>query len=335
MRIAIVESTHWHAPLYLDALEDPGVRVVGLTDSAQQAGAALAKRFGCEVYRDLDELLDTQDVDFAFVFGRHIDMPVLAGKLIARGIPFAIEKPCGIHASDVESLAASAEAKNLYVAVPMIFRLSDTLDIVGQNKSRPDFASIRFMAGPPSRYEAAGTPWMLKRELAGGGPLINVGVHFIDLFYLLAQEDIESVSAVSSSEINGLPIEDFISVRMVTKQKRVCTLECGYIFPSDKIIQREFSFSIRSPDAYYVSGDDQILVRAKSTDGQMETRKVPARLETDVYYPLFVRRVLKEAGAGSVPVAGLRDASRALKVVEAAYLSASKGGTPVQLSNLA
>jgi len=335
MRIAIVESTHWHAPLYLDALEDPGVRVVGLTDSAQQTGAALAKRFGCEVYRDLDELLDTQDVDFAFVFGRHIDMPVLAGKLIARGIPFALEKPCGIHASDVESLAASAEAKNLYVAVPMIFRLSDTLDIVGQNKSRPDFASIRFMAGPPSRYQAAGAPWMLKRELAGGGPLINVGVHFIDLFYLLAQEDVESVSAVSSSEINRLPIEDFISIRMVTKENRVCTLECGYIFPSDKRIQREFSFSIRSPDAYYVSGDDQILVRAKSTDGQIETRKVPARLETDVYYPLFVRRVLKEAGAGSVPVAGLRDASRALRVVEAAYLSASKGGTPVQLSNLA
>jgi len=335
MRIAIVESTHWHAPLYLDALEDPGVRVVGLTDSAQQTGAALAKRFGCEVYRDLDELLDTQDVDFAFVFGRHIDMPVLAGKLIARGIPFALEKPCGIHASDVESLAASAEAKNLYVAVPMIFRLSDTLDIVGQNKSRPDFASIRFMAGPPSRYQAAGAPWMLKRELAGGGPLINVGVHFIDLFYLLAQEDVESVSAVSSSEINRLPIEDFISIRMVTKENRVCTLECGYIFPSDKRIQREFSFSIRSPDAYYVSGDDQILVRAKSTDGQFETRKVPARLETDVYYPLFVRRVLKEAGAGSVPVAGLRDASRALRVVEAAYLSASKGGTPVQLSNLA
>ena len=55
MRIAIVESTHWHTPLYLDALEDPGVRVVGLTDSAQQAGAALARRFGCEVYRDLDE----------------------------------------------------------------------------------------------------------------------------------------------------------------------------------------------------------------------------------------------------------------------------------------
>ena len=35
---------------------------------------------------------------------------------------------------------------------------------------------------------------MLNRELAGGGPLINVGVHFIDLFYLLAKDEILSRS---------------------------------------------------------------------------------------------------------------------------------------------
>ncbi len=334
MRIAIVESTHWHMPLYLDALDAPSLRVVGVTDSAEKTGLALAKRFGCEVYRDLDNLLDTQIVDFAFVFGRHVDMPMLARKLIERGIPFAIEKPCGIRAIDVDRLVASAEAKNLYVAVPMIFRMSDTLDIVGGTKTRPGFASFRFIAGPPSRYEAAGTPWMLRLDLAGGGPLINLGMHFIDLFSVLAQDDIVSVSAVSSSEINGLSIEDVISVRMVTKQNRICTIECGYIFPSDKKTQREFTFSISSPDSYYTSGDDQILVRSKSADGQIETRKYPARLETDIYYPLFVRRVLDEVRAGSAPVAGLRDASRALKIVEAAYLSASRHGMPVQLNAL-
>jgi len=334
MRIAIVESTHWHVPLYLDALEAPGLRVVGVTDTAQKTGAALAKRFGCDIYRDLDGLLDAQTVDFAFVFGRHIDMPMLATTLIARGIPFAIEKPCGIRAADVDQLAAGAEAKNLYVAVPLIFRLSDTLDIVGHMKARPDFANFRFMAGPPSRYEAAGTPWMLQRELAGGGPLINVGVHFIDLFSVLARDDIESVSAVSSSQINGLSIEDVISVRMVTKENRIGTVECGYIFPSDKKIQREFSFSIRSPNAYYMSGDDQILVRSTAADGLIETRRMSARLETDVYYPVFVRRVLEEAKAGSAPVAGLRDASRALRIVEAAYRSASDRGIPVRLSAL-
>jgi predicted dehydrogenase len=204
--------------------------------------------------------------------------------------------------------------------------------IVGNGKARPDFASFRFMVGPPSRYEVAGAPWVLQRELAGGGPLINVGPHFIDLFTTLAQEDVESVSAVSSSKENNLSIEDVISVQMVTKQNRICAIECGYIFPSDKIVQREFTFSIKSPDAYFVSGDDQILVRSKLPDGKIESRKAAARFETDVYYPLFVRRVLEEVRAGSKPFAGLRDAARALRVVEAAYLSASNGGAPVKPS---
>ena len=54
--------------------------------------------------------------------------------------------------------------------------------------------------------------------------------------------------------------------------------------------------------------------------------------EPPVDYPLFVRRVLTEVGAGVAPVAGLRDASRALRIVEAAYLSASDHGRPIQLS---
>jgi predicted dehydrogenase len=334
MRIAIIESTHWHTPLYLDSLEAPGLKVVGVTDSVRKTGPALAKRYGCPVYQDCDELLDAQSVDFAFVFGRHIDMPILAGKLIERGIPFAIEKPCGTRAVDVDRLVASAEKNNVYVAVPLIFRLSDTMDIVGNGKSRPDFASFRFMVGPGSRYEVAGAPWVLQRELAGGGALINVGPHFIDLFTVLAQEDIDSVSAVSSSKENNLSIEDFICVQMVTKQGRICAIECGYIYPSDKIVQREFTFSIKSPDAYFVSGDDQILVRSRLPNGQIEARKTPARFETDVYYPIFVRRVLDEVRTGSKPFAGLRDASRALRVVEAAYLSASNGGAPVKLSAL-
>jgi predicted dehydrogenase len=334
MRIAIVESTHWHMPLYLDALEAPNLRVVGVTDSAQKTGPALAKRFGCEVYADLDDLLAKQIVDFAFVFGRHIDMPALADKMIARGIPFAIEKPCGTRAADIDRLISRAEEKNLYVAVPLIFRLSDTLDIVGRRKTPPDFANFRFMAGPPSRYIAAETPWMLERELAGGGPLINLGVHFIDLFWVLAQDELVSVSAVSSSAINGLSIEDVISVQMVTSRNQICTLECGYIFPSDKKVQREFSFSIRASDAYYRSGDDEILDRSVSANGVIETRKFPARFETDDYYPIFVRRVLSEVTTGSAPVAGLRDASRALKIIEAAYLSASRSGIPIKLSDL-
>jgi len=117
------------------------------------------------------------------------------------------------------------------------------------------------------------------------------------------------------------------SVCECDEQNRICTIECGYIFPSDKNIQREFTFSIRSPDAYYAPATIKSL-SDRSRPMDRLRRSNTARLETDVYYPLFVRRVIEEVQAGSAPVAGLRDASRALRIVEAAYLSASRQECP-------
>lgn len=333
-KVVVVESTHWHAPLYYGALrEREDVRVVGVSDSARLTGEAVARQFGCTAYASTPEMLDRERPDFAFVFGRHVDMPVLAAALIERRIPFAIEKPCGLRAADVLALRQRAEAAGLYVAVPLIFRLSDTLAILRQAGGALEQGSFRFIAGPPQRYLRAGVPWMLDPALAGGGPLINLGVHFIDLFSLLADDPIVSVSAGGSSRMNGLPIEDVISVRLLTAGGRVGTIECGYLFPSDAALQRDFEFACRLERSYCVSREDGILVRRWQEDGSIASQRLPARFETDLYYPEFVRRVLDESASGAAPIAGLADAQRALGVVEAAYRSAAQGGVPVDPRN--
>lgn len=329
-KVALIESTHWHAPLYYGALEQRSdVRVVGVSDSTQLTGREVARRFDCSAYESTVEMLDREQPDFAFVFGRHVDMPALADELFNRQIPFAIEKPCGLRTADVRAMRRRAEAMGLYVAVPFIFRMSDTLAVIRQAGGALEQGSFRFIAGPPQRYLTANVPWMLDPSLAGGGPFINLGVHFIDLFALLADDPIVSVSAASSSRMNGLPIEDVISVRLLTKGGRLGTIECGYLFPSDANVQRDFEFACRLERGYCVSREDGILVRRWQEDGSITASRHPARFETDIYYPEFVRRVLDESSAGVEPFAGLAEAERALAVVEAAYASAEKGGVPV------
>lgn len=329
-KVVIVESTHWHAPLYYGALEArTDIKVVGVSDSAHLTGEEVARRFACKAYTSTLEMLDREQPDFAFVFGRHIDMPALAVALIERSIPFAIEKPCGMRTADVLKIQQQAQAAELYVAVPLIFRLSDTLATLSQAGGALEQGTFRFIAGPPERYLRAGVPWMLDPALAGGGPLINLGVHFIDLFALLADEPIVSVSAGSSSRTNSLAIEDFISVRLQTASGRMGTIECGYLFPSDSAMQRDFEFACRTERGYCVSREDAILVRRWEDDGSLSTQSYPARFETDLYYPEFVHRVLDESAVGAAPIAGLAEALSALAVVEAAYASAAQGGAPV------
>src|SRR3954447_23385957 len=93
MKVALLEASHWHVPLYLDALEAPGIEVVAVSDAEHVKGEAIAARFGSKLYSSTYELLEREKVDFAFVFGRHSEMPALAEAVIARNIPFALEKP--------------------------------------------------------------------------------------------------------------------------------------------------------------------------------------------------------------------------------------------------
>jgi predicted dehydrogenase len=332
MRLAIIESNHWHVPLYLNAIENSGCKVVAVSDSTSKTDQALALRFGSQRYASYLDLLEREKIDFAFVFGRHVDMPEIAGHLIRRRIPFAIEKPCGINTEDVQRLAKEANDANVYVSVPFIFRMHDIYKIISRGEKDAvhgiDHASFRFLAGPPDRYEKAGTPWMLDPATAGGGPLINVGIHFVDLFRILAREPIASVSAAGTNHIYGKKIEDYISVRMRTKSDQICTLECGYSFPSTGERQRELTASIRSSTAMYVSEGDGMFVR--SIGGETSLREL-ARMETDIYYSDYVKLTLEEVRGGRSPFAGLHDAAAALRVVNAAYRSASQGGIPIHI----
>jgi predicted dehydrogenase len=336
IRVALVESTHWHMPLYLPALETPGVDLVAVSDSIGRTAPGLRTRFGCRTYPDTETLLANETIDFAFAFGRHADMPRLAEMLISRHIPFGIEKPCGIRSDDVLRLAEAATRAGVYVSVPFIFRQSDLLREIGQRHAdqpfQADHASFRFMAGPPARYPAAGNGWMLDPTISGGGPLINLGVHFIDLFGVLVGEPVTAVSAASTSHMHGLPIEDAISVRLQTASGRIGTIECGYTFPSDPVVQREFTFSVRTKDGYFQSHPEGMSSRTKGVNGVWSTAVQPVRLETDFYYPEFVARSLSDATTGAPPLASLADAAKALAVVEAAYRSAAQGGAPQRMA---
>ena len=337
MRVALIEASHWHAPLYLDALESADVQVVAVSDGEQAKGRDFAARFGCRIYESYEELLQNETIDFAFAFGRHAEMPRIAEMLIERRIPFALEKPCGVSAAAVGRLRELAESAGVYVAVPFIFRISDFLAAIEEMEGRipSDFNHLqfRFIVGPPSRYVIAGVPWMLDPAISGGGPTINVASHFFDLFRFLTSKEVSTVSAVMSSRTHSGEIEDYSIVTLQTDNGVVGVVESGYSFPSTSDEQREFSFTLGSSGHYAYSGRDTFHFRDRSNLAT-GTRTRPVRLETDIYYPLFVRRVLDECRAGSSPVAGLRDAEAMMEIVEAAYASARQGGAPQKITRV-
>jgi predicted dehydrogenase len=335
MRVAIIEASHWHIPLYLTALEAPGIQVVAISDKENAKGKEVAARFNCGLYESYEQLLDREQVDFVFAFGRHSEMSRIGEALVRRKIPFTLEKPCGVRADEVTRLRQQAEAAGVYVAVPFIFRISDFLaavtEIEGQVPADFNHLQFRFIVGQPSRYVAAGAPWMLDPAIAGGGSTINVATHFIDLFRFLTGKEVATVSAHMHTRTHKGEVEDYSLVTLTTADGVIGLVESGYSFPSTPDEQREFSFTLGSSRNYLRSGADRVDYRDRN-DLSAGTRSRSVRLDTDVYYPIFVKQVLAEYRGGKASIAGLRDAEAMMRVMDAAYASARQGGTPQKIA---
>ncbi len=332
VRIAIVEASHWHVPLYLDGFDGVEARVVALSDSTQTVGQALSERLGAKLYADLDDLLKDEKIDFAFAFGRHVDMANIAHTLINLRIPFSLEKPCGMCAKDLEQIAAACEAAGVYVSVPYIHRFSGLKSIMeeieGGLPSNFKHLSFRFIAGAPQRYENLHCDWMLDPSQSGGGALINLGGHFIDFFQLLTGRKIERVSAMMSAATHGTPVEDYAVVSLDCGDGVLATIETGYTYPNTLHEQREFYFSARSGKHYLRTTDKGLAIKPIGS-GLGEARTQRFETETDFYYQDYAQQVLREWQNDQPPSVGLCNALEVMRVVEAAYKSASFGGTPV------
>ena len=66
----------------------------------------------------------------------------------------------------------------------------------------------RLAAGRVDRYIKGNAKWMLEKAKSGGGPMYNLGVHWIDLLCYLLKDTVEEVCAVNTKTSNDYDIED-------------------------------------------------------------------------------------------------------------------------------
>ena len=332
MNVVLLEVSHWHTPLYLDALERlSGVTVTAVSDATGSRGPAIANRFDARCYDHWQALLDSEVADFAFVFGPHDELYSMGRALINRQMPFAMEKPCGLSQHEVLDLYQRAEEKGLRVAVPLVWRHSDLPRRLKQSALQSEASwrtmSFRFNAGPPGRYLENSCSWMLDPRRSGGGCTINLAVHFVDLILEISGEPIRSVSAVMYRDPLQAEVEIGSMITLVTASGCICNIETGYNYPGGTAEQREYSFSLSANRFYARSTPDGFRL----IDGEGRACDVEMSLNSDIYYDNFVTDILSQGrGAGGVS-AGLETMHQVMRIIDAAYESDRLGGIPIKL----
>ena len=185
--------------------------------------------------------------DFAFVLGRHCDMADAARFLIDSRIPFAIEKPCAVNAAEAQDIAQRAAAAGVFAAVPLVFRYCPIIDTIREIAAGEaiQYLSFKFVGGMVDRYYQQKVEWVIDRTTSGGGPLLNLGIHFVDLCrVLLGNAALTVTGAMMSNRAAGLTIEDH-AIMLMQGGGASCMVETGYLYPAPNSVF-DMHYSIRT-----------------------------------------------------------------------------------------
>lgn len=196
----------WAGQQHMEAYSTlPGVELVAIAGMEDEPRAALGERYGLtRLYSDWKDLVADGDLDVVSVaVPTFLHAPISVGALQA-GIHVLSEKPIARTAAEAQSMVDAAHAAGRVLEVAFNHRRRGDIEAL---KAAIDAGRIgRPYHGRATWLRRSGIPalgsWFTNREMAGGGPLIDIGVHVLDYaMHLFGEPRVLAVSAVTHSEL--------------------------------------------------------------------------------------------------------------------------------------
>ncbi|HWV94110.1 MAG TPA: Gfo/Idh/MocA family oxidoreductase, partial [Vicinamibacterales bacterium] len=307
-------------------LQNEKVDILGVHAPDDAIATKWAGEYNSTPYIDYRVMIEKTKPEFIVALGKHVAMPAEFRFLVDTGIPFLMEKPWGIDDKTVNELADLAESKHAWAAVPMPFRYSVFAETAVEMRQRNELGTIshmlfRFNQPGVQRYVDLGSPWMLSKADAGGGALVNLGIHGIDLFRYITSEEPQVVSAVTSHAVHKREVEDYAHVTLKTPSGIVFLNEASYTYPGTGGDQERKLSAQKMFLRATTSGGEGVQIVGPGRD---ETRRAPEGYLSG--WPRVVHECLERIGRGEPPPASARDCARAVSLIFDAYRMAGEVG---------
>lgn len=205
LRVGIV-GLGWAGETHLKSYQQlPNVQVVALAGLEEDRLASLGETYDVpHRYPDYQELVMRDDLDAVSVCTPNYLHAPAAIAALDHGKHVLCEKPLACSGAEAEEIVRAALKAQRILKV--VFNHRHRGDVQVLKRYIEDEGLGRIYHAEVSWMRRSGIPglgsWFTKKEMAGGGPLIDLGVHVLDLgLYLLDEPQVVTVSAATYAEL--------------------------------------------------------------------------------------------------------------------------------------
>ena len=281
-------------------------------------------------------MLAAHRIELAAIFLPHADCPAAAEKCAAAGANLMVEKPVAASSAGAQAIVAAAQKNHVALTTGYAWRFHPVARDLKKMISEGLLGRIvategRCAAGRLQRYIDGHASWMLQKSRSGGGPMYNLGVHWIDLFRWMLADEVVEVSGQNVKINTQYDIEDNSFAHLRFSSGTVAALDISYTVPDAYPYGRDLYISVRgtqgvaqwSPayegqkDTLILCSDHPAFAGSPRTLREYELQPMPgySGFMGVAYLKNTVDAILNQT---PLTVTG-QDGVAALKVVEAIY----------------
>jgi len=300
-----------------------GCRLVVCADTVKERAEELALKWpGTEVARDWQTAVEMPDIDMVIVATTHNSLSEVAIGAVKAGKHVLIEKPGARSVVEIKPVIYASEKKGVLVRVGFNHRYHPAFIKAKEIVASGEMGELMFIRG---RYGHGGRigydkEWRADKEIAGGGELIDQGMHLIDLSRMFLG-NFTGVKGFAHTYFWDMDVEDNGFMILTTFGQQTAFLHASW---TDW--KNTFSFEIYGKNAKIeISGLGGSYGVEKISYYKMLPQMGPPETVTweypfpDASWEYEFKEFLEDIRLGRKPSAGLEDAKAALEIIEKVY----------------
>jgi predicted dehydrogenase len=304
-------------------------RLVATISRDPQKAARLAKQYGAaHSYASLEECLTNPEVEAVYIVTPPANHVFEVQTVARAGRHVLCEKPLSVTAAEAEEMVATCARHSVLLMTAYRKIFEPAMLFVRELIREGRLGELKLLQTTFSERHASPQttpPWILDRALAGGGPLMDLGVYCVHAARWLAQEIPVSVSAYQWNHNQELfrEVEEGIAFNMY--------------FAGGLVAQASTSYSAAFQSMLYLGGTLGSVSLSPAFPYE-HVRVLDARLGKEILHQEFAvvdefqPQIEAFAGAirgGRLPSSCGKDGYIDMAIIEAIYRAAATGGNQV------
>ncbi|XHR30196.1 MAG: Gfo/Idh/MocA family protein [Chthoniobacteraceae bacterium] len=321
-------------------LTHPSAEVSAITDMDEKRLAEVGEEFGiAKRYLSAEEMLEKEQLDLVSICTPNKFHKPLALAAFKRGCHVLCEKPMALNAAEAEEMLEAAHKAQRRIMINFSYRFNEASQAL--KKQAGLIGDVYF--GRTVWHRRRGMPgfggWFGTKALSGGGPLIDLGVHRLDLalwlmgypkpVWVLGATFNPIATAIAKAEGKTFDVEDLAAASIRFENGALLMVEASWASNQKKLEHMETALfgtlgglSQHNVDEGY-DAEAEIYLEREGCQFDMKLHPPVPKVESSYYH--FVESIV----TGNPHMATGEEGLTVMRILDAIYESA-RTGAPVQ-----